>query len=257
MNEAPESITNNDELIDTSEATQLRLVRLDRQLVTSPAVLRAIAGITVGLALLTWPDRTDQIVARLIGLALVWLAATALRAWGQSRPRDWLSFATSVATAGVGALLLLNPDRSTVFLGRVIGLTLLGYAAHGVYGMLRTSSVETGQLTLFGLFAAIGFVLSHQAAAVFGTVVAIGAIWSTLVSVLMLVVSLDARTTGPATYGGTTELVGTWLRDRPKSVDARQALYDKTRCLGRATRCGHRHLARSAACRRRHLVLTG
>lgn len=235
MSEAPDSITDNDELVDTNEATPFSLTRIDTKLLKSPVVLRSAAGIAIGLAMLTWPNRTDRILARLLGIALVWFAAGALRVGVRSRPRDWFTLLASAATVAVGVLLLVNPDRSTVFLGRLLGLTLIGWALHGTYKIFRSSKTETGQRTLLGLAAAVGLVLILQPVAVFGTIIAIGAIFSILVSMLMLIISLDARTTGTATYQGTAELIETWLRDRPKAVDARQTLYDKILYEGAST----------------------
>lgn len=235
MSQPPDSITSNDELEDGTEQTPFTLARIDTKLLTSPIVLRSICGIVIGLALLTWPERSDRILARLIGLALIALAIIAVRAWAGTRPRDWANIAMSIITLVVGVGLLLRPDRSTVFLGRVLGLALIAYALHGVYKTLRASGRDLGPLTVYGLVAAVGSVLVALPDAAIGAVVAVGAIISIVVSVLMLVVSLDARTPGAATYSDTMDLVLDWLHDRPKSVDARQALYDKILYEGATT----------------------
>ena len=154
MNDPADSISNDDELEDGSEQTRFALAQIDTKLLTSPAVLRAIGGIAFGLALLAWPDRSDRVLARLIGLALVWLAITALRARVASRPHEWVSLAATLATLVVGATLLIDPDRSTVFLGRLFGLVLVLYALHGVYRSLRDHETAAGARTLFGLIAA-------------------------------------------------------------------------------------------------------
>lgn len=227
MTEPSDSITMNDELDDGTERTPFSLVRIDTDLLTSPAVLRAIGGIVVGLAVLTWPDRSDRILTRLIGLALIWLALSALRAAVRQRPRGWLSIATGLATFALGAVLILNPEQSTTALGRLIGLALVGYAMHSSYKVFRSPERDTGRLAWFAFIGAIGLLLIVVAADVFATAVAIGALCSIAVSILMLVISLDARTPGTATYEDTAELVSGWLHDRPKSVDARQSLYDK------------------------------
>ena len=223
----PISITSNSELEDGTDTTHFSLTRIDASLLTSPVVLRSIGGIAVGLALLTWPNRSDRILARLIGFALVWLAFTALRNAARVKPRDWLSVATSLATMFLGIVLMVNPDQSTVFIGRMIGLTLIGYALHGMYKSIKANVRDSARLTLYGLFGAVGLLLVAVTEQVIDTVIAAGAVGAILVSLLMLVVSLDARTPGAATYDETAVLVATWLRDRPKSVEARQALYDK------------------------------
>lgn len=235
MSKPPVSITNNDELEDGTERTPFSLARIDTRLLTSPAVLRSIGGITIGLAVLTWPSRGDRVLARLIALALIWLACVALRRWATAQPREWLSLITSLATLAVGVVLLVDPNRSTVFLGRLIGVTLIGNAVYSIYKTLRRADRNVARVAVHLLTAAVGVLLIILTEAVIGTVVAIGALCTVGVSLLMLVVSLDARTEGVATYDDTLELVFDWLLERPKSADARQTLYDKILYEGPAT----------------------
>lgn len=235
MTQTPESITNNDELEDGTEETPFTLAQIDTKLLTSPTVLRSVGGIGIGLALLAWPDRTDRVLARLLGIAFIWLASVALRKWASSHPRNQLSAVTSLATLAVGVFLIVDPDRSTVFIGRLIGAALLGQAIYSTYRMRRTPDRDRGRLAIYVLAAAVGLLLIVLADQVIGSVVALGALGMMAISVLMLVVSLDARTDGAASYSDTTELVSNWLRDRPKSVDARQSLYDKILYEGPAT----------------------
>ncbi len=227
MNEAPDSITDDDELEDGSEQTPFTLAQVDTDLLTSPAVLRATAGIALGLAVLAWPDRSDRVLARLLGVTLGWLALTAVRKWTSSKPRDWLSAATAVVALVAGVALIVSPDRSTVFLGRVVGGALIAVALYAVYQMVRNDRLDRAQLALYGLIVAVGAVTVAVPEAVVGIVIAVGASLAIAVSLVVLVVSLDAQTEGTSTYGDTTTLIATWLRDRPKSVDARQSLYDK------------------------------
>lgn len=227
MNEAVESITNDDEFEDGSERTPFTPAHVDTALLTSPAVLRATAGIGLGLAVLTWPSRTDLVLARLLGITLVWLALASLRKWASAGSREWPSVVIALAALAAGAGLLVSPSRSTVFLGRVIGATLIGVAIYAVYQMARTRRLDRGRLALHGLIATVGVVTFVLTEDVIGTVISVGALSAIAVSVVVLIVSLDARTDGAATYTDTTTIILTWLRDRPKSVDARQALYDK------------------------------
>ncbi len=227
MSEPLDSITSNDELEDGTEETQFHLVHIDTKLLMSPTVLRAIGGIGLGLAWLIWPNRSDRILARLLGLALVWLAMTSLRALATARPGGWLSLVGSLSTLGVGVVLILDPDRSSLFVGRLIGFLLIGYAILAAYKIVGTPGMDRGLLTAYGLMAAVGLLLTLLTEEVIETVVALGAIGAIVVSTLVLFVSLDKRTGGTATYTDTAELVSNWLSDRPKSVDARRALYDK------------------------------
>ena len=114
-----------DELSDTTERTTYRLVPLDTALLTNPAVVRAAAGIAIGLTVLVWPNRTDRILGRLIGIALVWLAGSAIHDALNRRPRAWVSIAGALVAGAAGAFLVLTPDQSAAFLGRVIGAGII------------------------------------------------------------------------------------------------------------------------------------
>lgn len=226
MANTPESITNNAELEDGSEETPFSLAQIDTALLTSPAVLRSLGGIAIGLALLTWPDRSDRILARLLGAAFVWLAVVSIRRLLAVRRLDVVGLLTSTVTFAVGAFLLVEPDRSTTFIGRVLGALLVGFAAYAAFRDRQTAEGRA-QLAVNGLLAAVGLLLIVLADQVFSAVIAFGAVAMVAISLLMLVISLDARTDGVATYSDTAALVSSWIDDRPKSVDARQSLYDK------------------------------
>lgn len=216
-----------DELEDTTERTGYELVPIDAKLLTSPVVLQALAGIAVGFAVLAWPNRTDRILARLVGLALVWLAATSIRAAIMGRrSRAWVTIASGLAGLAAGAFLVASPDQSTVFLGRLIGLAI---AVVAVRNLPSTTEVRTNRTSIASSLALLALSLlllgfPEDILAATTTVVALGWI---VVSILVVVVSLDARTSGTTGYDGIVELAGRWLDDRPKSADARQALYAK------------------------------
>ena len=63
------------ELDDVAASPTAGLRSLDRHRLTSPLVVRAIGIIVIATAVLIWPDRTDRILARLLGAAFLWLAA--------------------------------------------------------------------------------------------------------------------------------------------------------------------------------------
>ena len=66
------------ELDDLDEAEDYTWERIDLSLLTNPVVLRAILGVLVALAVLLWPERTDIVLARLVGLGLIALSLTTL-----------------------------------------------------------------------------------------------------------------------------------------------------------------------------------
>ena len=62
---------------------------------------------------------------------------------------------------------------------------------------------------------------------ILATATSVAAVGWVVLSLLVVVVSLDARQDGTTSYRGAWEVSSDWLRDRPKSADARQSLYDK------------------------------
>ena len=80
-----ESLTNEAELEDFDERPGFDLSRIDISLLKSPVVVRALAGIAVATLVLLWPGRSDRILARLIGIALLVLASTSV--WSALRTR--------------------------------------------------------------------------------------------------------------------------------------------------------------------------
>ncbi len=226
MSGADEALTSEEELADTTERTSYTLVPIDAALLTNPAVLRAIAGIGIGLAVLLWPNRTDRILARLVGIALVWLAVTAIRAASKRRPRGWLSIVVGIGAFAAGMLLLLTPDRSATFLGRAIGIALLTVALRDLVERFRTHDDRVALAPIIALAAAGGLLLAFPEE-VLATATTVTAVAWIAISLLVVVISLDARTAGTTSYSRAGELVAAWLNDRPKSVDQRQDLYAK------------------------------
>ena len=226
MSGPDDPLASEDQLADTTERTSYTLVPVDAALLTNPAVLRAIAGIGIGLAVLLWPNRTDRILARLVGIALVWLAVTAIHAASKRRPRGWLTIVGSIVALAEGTLLLLTPDRSATFLGRAIGIVLLAVALRDLILRPRMHDDRVAQAPTIALVAAGGLLLAYpdEVLAAATTVTAVA--WIAM-SLMVVVISLDARTTGTTSYSGAGELVIAWLNDRPKSADDRQDLYAK------------------------------
>ena len=226
MSGPDDALTSDDQLADTTERTSYTLVPVDAALLTNPAVLRAVAGIGIGLAILLWPNRTDRILARLVGIALVWLAVTAIQAASKRRPRGWLTIVGSIVVLAEGMLLLLTPDRSATFLGRAIGIVLLAVALRDLILRPRMHDDRVALAPTIALVAASGLLLAYPEEVLAAATTVTAVAWIAM-SLIVVVISLDARTTGTTSYSGAGELVIAWLNDRPKSTDDRQDLYAK------------------------------
>lgn len=236
MTNPDDSLTANDELSDTTEGVSFRLAPIDFSLLTNAVVLAALGGMAVGMALLVWPDRSDRVLARLIGAGLIWMTAAGFRAasqGGRFKPRALLG---PLATLVVGVTLILNPDRSTVFIGRVTGALLIVYVVRSLLEQWQSSQRDWSRIAYLGVVAALGASLIVITGELFSLVVAVGAFILVALCLLVVIVSLDGRTQGAANYATTSELVIGWLHDRPKSVDARQDLYSKILFEGTTTR---------------------
>lgn len=224
------------ELEDGSEVTRISLGALDLNRLASPLVLRSVGMIVLGLAVLAWPNRSDRILARLLGLALAWLALTSLRRLARTKPRPWITIFGAVASLGLGVVLTVFPDQSTQVLGRLLGLAVVGYALNGVYRRARSRGLSTSHWTLYALAGAIGAALIVSAETVLTLAVSAGAVLAIGVSAVVLAVSFDGGDSNEVATQDTVSLIGRWLLDRPKSVDARQALYSKILYEGATTR---------------------
>ncbi len=216
------------ELADTEEQAVTPLDLIDAKVLTDPLVLRALGVIAVSMAIVLWPDRSTIILSRLVGLALVWSAGQSVLDRLRRRPIRWSRVVLAVLGIALGLFLVLSPDRSPSFLGRLIGISAILYALNVVRRWrARDSETRAVALSTSVAVAAAGALLVMFPADVLGAITSLAAFGWILVSLLVIVASVDRRTKGTATYGDALELIGQWLNDRPKSNDARQTLYDK------------------------------
>lgn len=236
MTASDESLTANDELIDSSERTSFRLAPIDFGLLTSSVVLGALGGLAFGMAVLVWPDSTDRLLVRLVGIGLIWTAVVGFRAASQPTGFSARSVLEPLIALAVAVILLLNPDRSTVFVGRLIGALLLLYVARSIIEQWRRDDRDWSRLPFLGVVAALALLLIVLTGELFSVLVVVGALLLVAICLLVLVISLDGRTEGVANYRDTSDLVLNWLHDRPKSLDARQDLYGKILYEGPTTR---------------------
>ncbi len=224
-----------EELADSTDRTGYELVPLDASLLKNVAVIRAIAAILIGLAVLAWPDRTNTILSRLVGVAFVWLSVTSLWAAIRQRQLQWASTLVAIAGVAVGVFLLASPDRSASFLGRLLGVALLAEAIRRIIDRDPESPRRTTFAPVGALIAAGALMLAFPEDLLTGAAMVASLGWICL-SLVVVIVSLDARTAGTTSYSGAFELTWKWLNDRPKSVEARQALYAKILYEGEVAR---------------------
>ena len=229
-------ITADEELLDSVDRTSFSFVSIDVGLLTSGVVLKAFGGLAVGLALLIWPDRSELVLARLIGIGLVWFAVTGFRAVKLRDGFTVSSVIVPIATLAAGLVLAVAPSRSTDFVGRIVGALLLLFVARSIYDQWRSDERDWSGLPVLSVIATLAITLFFVTSGLLEVVVTTAAIALVAATVLVLAISLDGRTEGAANYSDTKNLIQSWLKARPKSLDARQDLYGKILYEGPATR---------------------
>ncbi len=225
----PESLFNDDELGDADDHAKVDLRRIDAAGIANPVVVRALAGIVVATAVLIWPHRSNAILARLIAVALVVLLVTGLWSALRATPRRHGEAALALAGLTIAVVLLASPDRSEAALARIVGVAIIIDALIDFAGRLRRPDRKAQAWIAWRSVAYIGcgVLLIAFPAEVFElatTLVALG--WIGL-SLLVIAVTVEAKSRGRLDYGESTRLVAEWIEERPKSVDDRQELYDK------------------------------
>ena len=225
----PDVATTEFEDTDSDVGHFVRRLQLNGGVLRDPVVLRSIAGVIVAVAILAWPDRTDTILARLIGLGLVILGGITI--WGALRrtPRDMIRAAGAAIVAGVGLPLLTTPPQEADdLLGRGIGALAILAAVSLVLDIGRKRPDERGwPLAQAGLMASIGLLLLRFPETLLQTVVAMFGVGWLLLSGVAIARSLDPDVDGVSSNADTATFLADWLRDRPKSADDRQELYAK------------------------------
>ncbi|MFK7918585.1 MAG: DUF389 domain-containing protein [Ilumatobacter sp.] len=228
--DARESLVDDVALADDASESTFSWSRVDVSLLKNPAVIRSLAIIPVAVLVVLWPQRTDRILAALIAIGLLAVCATSAWVALRARPRRWLLLATSTAGIATGAWLLASPERSTTFLGRLIGV---GIAVVAVRDLVSdwNADVPDGDRAWLGFralwrlgLASLLIAFPAELVAAVSTFAALG--WIAF-AVVVLVVSLDRNRSGLVGTADSGRLVKAWLAERPKSLEDRTALYDK------------------------------
>ena len=215
MTDRPDPPIDDDALADAATPVSRDLFRIDTSLLTNPVVVRALFGIAIGITVLIWPDRTDRVLFRLIGLGFVAIGATL--AWTARRERDHrvVGIVVGVAQIIAGILLIASVVRAPEAPGRLIGASLVVVAVARLLTWRRRHVSLANALSTSAALAAAGLLtLAYPVTIVSGFTGLVAVGWIAL-SAMVLVVSLDPSTSGATTYRGAVGLIGAWLRDRP------------------------------------------
>ena len=206
-----------------------RRVAVDRSVLRHPVVLRSMAGAAMATAILVWPSRTDQVLARLIGLGLTTLGLITIWAARRHRPIDVVRLGGAVVLVAVGVTLVgTPPSRAEDLLGRGLGVLAIAAAGRILFDVGRNRHPERSwPITQAALLISIGALLLRFPETVLHTAIALVGVGWLALSLIVVVRSLDPDVDGVSSYPDATSLVAAWLRERPKAADDRQSLYGR------------------------------
>ncbi len=215
------------ELEDLRDQRKADWSLISGDVVFSPVMLRAVAGLVVVAVMLIWPDRGNRVLTRTVGLAMVVLGLSSI--WGalRSTSRQWMRIVGSVAAISVGVALMFSVEQRPHALGRIVGLAAAAAGAHSVLLGWRGGRTQQRRLKHGLGFLLAGLALFVLPDTLFTTGVIAFALSAVLVGVAAISVTLNPNTPSMLAYDTSTDLIVEWLHDRPKQADSRRDLYDK------------------------------
>ena len=222
-----ESLTSG--LDDSDERPGYDWASLDFSRLLKPNALRRMIGIAIALMVVFWPQRSNLIVGRLLGIGLIGYALGTLWSVRKVRPLPWIAILSSLAALGLGSFMAAFPAETEVALGRLLGLALVltgivnlaespRHRGHIDFGWKLTSACS---LVVSGVFVAL-----FPSELLSTLTVAVAVVWI-LVEVLSISVLLDPDRDADAPRTPTSELVAQWFADRSKAIDDRDRLYSE------------------------------
>lgn len=214
------------ELEDSDERARYDWSEVDLARLLRPEALVHVASATIAALVLFWPERTESVVGRLIGISLIFYGGGTLWRAHRVRPRMWLRILLATAATGLGVYLTMAPAEAATTLSRVLGAV---FASKGMWNLLTVNQhgrSEYGwRLGSAGAFLAVGLLLLAAPTGLLATVtVTLAVIWIGI-ELIALSVLLDPGRDPDQPAPDTTALVATWFAERPKTVEDRQRLY--------------------------------
>ena len=225
-NNDPDASPASGELDDVATAPTTELRRFNRRLLTEPVIVRAVGGIAIGCAVLAWPDRTDRILVRLLGVAFIWIAVSALWTAVHHRALTATRVFTAVGGAAAGGFLIRWPEQSEITLGRLVGasLVLLSIRTYRVRRNDPETKVRGVRLTASAISGIVLF--AFPAETLSAATVALAVAWI-IVSAIAIFGILDRHDINVDSDASVSDVALAWLANRHKAADAREKLYDK------------------------------
>ncbi len=214
------------ELDDAATDPTAEFRTLNRRLLTNPVVVRAAGSIVIACAVLIWPDRTDRILVRLLGIALVWIAASSV--WTARRHRAFTPARIAKVAAGtaLGGFLIGWPEQSEITIGRLGGAILILLAVTAFRARRRDPGTGPGAVRPTASVIAGALLLAFPSETLSAATLAVAVGWI-IVSTIAIVAIVESNEVDVDPDASISDIAIAWLADRHKSADARQELYDK------------------------------
>jgi len=219
-----------DDLEDADLAGAFTFAQLDVRRLLDRQVLHLIAGLAVAIAVIVWPQRTDRVLARLIGLLIVVVFSSAAWTAVRHRPRDAGAFALSLLAAVAGGFLLVYPNQSVEVMGRGIAAGIVLFSVYSLLANFREPAPDrvwawplAKTMAALSLAALIAIYPTDLIALVVVTL----ALGSATVAIVALTQSLRADDPRSWKSGESRDIIIDWLDSRPKEAGDRRELYAK------------------------------
>jgi uncharacterized hydrophobic protein (TIGR00271 family) len=222
-------MTDVDDLEELDEAEDRPLDQfewLDLKQLFHPFVLKALIGIVLGTLVLVSPQRADRLLSYTVAVALLAISIPVLWTCIRDR-RDLLSASGAIAGMGVAVVLLLSGARSQATLAQLVGAVAVGLGIRSLVLALRGRVPGRSWAACRGaamvILGALTIMFPDEMFAIVTILVALDWI---AIGVVAVAVSIDRRSPRLDSFDETTDLIRTWIDNRPSTADDRTALYD-------------------------------
>jgi hypothetical protein len=190
-----------------------------------------VAGLLLAITVVVWPRRSDTVLVVIVAALLAFVSIQVLVASLRLDDKDIFSALAAAGGLVVAVVLLQEPSRAIVVVGRIAALVIAVFALADLVRGLRRRRTHGGPVSwpvakfvaLLTIAASLAAYPSQLLAMITS---AAAALWA-LIAVLTIVETLTAPEGEPWDRRKTRHLVIDWLRDRPKTADDRRTLYSK------------------------------
>lgn len=203
-------------------------IDIDWRALLDERVLRIVVGLTVAVAVLIWPGRSDRILVLLIGAFVSLSAVSAGQAALRSSPRRRLDALIALAGLAVGVFLLVFPDRSILLVGRTAAAVVVILAARELLGDLRVRSDGGLGWPIARTVAAVlgaGLLAAYPSELLAAATAIVAAAWAAA-GLLLLGRKIDSGVLDDSVEAS-RRAVEEWLDERAKTTGDRRQLFEK------------------------------